>query len=153
MMLKNPRHEKFCQEYVRNGGNGAAAIRVAYPNRAKWADKAVWNKSSELLKRGDVQVRVEEIRKEVEDAEFDFTKAILGIYKDVLEDKEVTDYIEEADGRKKRRSMSKTEAIKGIRAMLGLDQAQRMEVTSKSADTRTREEKIADILRLQQSRQ
>lgn len=151
-MLRNPRHEKFCQEYVRNGGNGADAIRVAFPSRAKWADAAVWNKSSEMLKRGEVKVRIEEIRKEIEDEEFDFTKAILDIYKKTLKGEVVTDYIEEIGDKRKRRSMSKSEAIKGLRAMLGLDQAVKMEVTNKDKDTRTREEKIADIQRLQQSR-
>lgn len=152
-MLKNPRHEKFCQEYVRNRGNASAAYRVAFPKSEKWKDETLWSKASKLLKKDKVRARIEEIRKEIEDEEFDFTKAILDIYKKTLKGEVVTDYIEEIGDKRKRRSMSKSEAIKGIRAMLGLDHAQKMEITNKTTDTRTREEKIADIQRLQQSRQ
>ena len=42
------KQEKFCQEYVKNGGNASAAYRSAY-NASKMKDETVWVKASMLL--------------------------------------------------------------------------------------------------------
>ena len=33
--MLNPRHQKFVQEYIRNGGNGVAAAKTVYPNQSE----------------------------------------------------------------------------------------------------------------------
>ncbi len=32
--MLNPRHQKFVQEYIKNGGNGVAAAKSVYPNQS-----------------------------------------------------------------------------------------------------------------------
>lgn len=61
--LKNPRHETFCQEYLKRG-NASEAFRVAYPRSVKWKPETVNSHASNLLKNGKVSARVEELQKE-----------------------------------------------------------------------------------------
>lgn len=61
--LKNPRHETFCQEYLKTG-NASEAFRVAYPHSSKWKSKTVNERASNLLKTDKVQTRVEELQME-----------------------------------------------------------------------------------------
>ena len=51
------KQEKFVQEYILNGGNASAAYRAAY-NCSKWKDNVINVKASELLKNGNVMVRL-----------------------------------------------------------------------------------------------
>ena len=55
--LSNLKHEKFCQEYVKDGV-GSRAYRAVYGSDVGGADQA----ASRLLKRDDIQTRIEEIR-------------------------------------------------------------------------------------------
>ena len=59
--LKNPRHETFCQEYLKKG-NASEAFRVAYPHSSKWKPESVNGRASKLLAK--VQPRVDELQKE-----------------------------------------------------------------------------------------
>lgn len=153
-MLKNPRHETFCQEYVKNGGNAAEAYRIAYPRSVKWEDQSVWANASELLKNTKVLLRVEEIREELRKLYVDIDKEILEVYVKALRYGDVADFQETVDGKVKTRTMSRSEAAKGLREMLGLDKPKQTEckVAIDKKDNRTREEKIANIERLQKSR-
>ena len=58
--LSNLKHEKFCQEYVKDGV-GSRAYRAAYGSDVGGADQA----ASRLLKRDDIQARLTELRSEV----------------------------------------------------------------------------------------
>ena len=55
--LSNLKHEKFCQEDVKDGV-GSRAYRAVYGSDVGGADQA----ASRLLKRNDIQTRIEEIR-------------------------------------------------------------------------------------------
>ena len=58
--LKNPRHEGFAQGYAVSG-NATRAYLEAFGDSVKGAAQA----GARLLKRGDVQARIEEIKTEV----------------------------------------------------------------------------------------
>jgi hypothetical protein len=59
--LENQKHEKFCQVWHETG-NKSEAYRQSHPNSAKWKDVTVHNKASELSKRGEVSVRLEQLQ-------------------------------------------------------------------------------------------
>ena len=59
-----PKQEKFCQ-LVAEGNTYAESYRQAYPTSQKWKNEAVWVKSSELMSKGNVLVRVKEIQQEI----------------------------------------------------------------------------------------
>ena len=58
--LKNPRHESFAQEYAVSG-NATQSYLAAFGDSVKGAAQA----GARLLKRGDVQARIEETRGEI----------------------------------------------------------------------------------------
>lgn len=58
MSALKPEWEKFIREYVRNGGNGRAAYKAAYPNAS---DHTADARASALLKRDKVRIRYEEL--------------------------------------------------------------------------------------------
>ena len=53
--------EKFAQEYILTG-NASEAYRRAYPKSLKWKENAVVVAGSKLLAKGNVSVRVAELR-------------------------------------------------------------------------------------------
>ena len=55
-----PKQEKFCLAYIQTG-NASEAYRQAY-DAGKMSEKVIHNKASDLLKRGDIGVRLEELR-------------------------------------------------------------------------------------------
>lgn len=57
-MLDNPRWERFCQLYARDG-NASAAYRAAGYNPR--TDGAAWASASQLLRNPKVQARIEEL--------------------------------------------------------------------------------------------
>jgi len=57
------RQENFCQ-YVAQGKTYADAYRNSYPSSKKWKNEAVWVKSSELMTKGKVKVRIEELKRD-----------------------------------------------------------------------------------------
>ena len=71
MRLSNPRHEAFCQEYAACGNATEAAREVGY----EYEHAA--NQGYRLLRRPDIQARLEEIKSEVEawEAERDAERA------------------------------------------------------------------------------
>ena len=56
------KQEKFCQEYVKNGGNASAAYRAAY-NAEKMKPETINNRAFDLLKDGKITARVEDLQK------------------------------------------------------------------------------------------
>lgn len=60
----NPKHEKFCVEYIRNGRNATAAYKAAGYTKDGEAAKAC---ASRLLTDANVQSRLRELEKEFEE--------------------------------------------------------------------------------------
>ena len=60
------KQEAFCQAYIQNGGNASEAYRSAY-NAGKMKADVVNVKACELLKSGNVSVRVAELRAAIEE--------------------------------------------------------------------------------------
>lgn len=58
-----PKQEKFCQGIVK-GLSQADAYRDAY-NCKNSSDEVIWNEASKLMKRREVSIRIDELRKEV----------------------------------------------------------------------------------------
>lgn len=58
-----PRQEQFAMEFVATG-NAAEAYRRAYSRSRTWKENALYNRASELLKHGEVMVRVEQLRED-----------------------------------------------------------------------------------------
>jgi phage terminase small subunit len=56
------KQEKFCQEYIANGGNGTGAYRVAYDCR-KMKEETVNNNAYKLLKNNEITTRLQELQK------------------------------------------------------------------------------------------
>lgn len=53
------KHERFCQELMRNGGNLSDAYRAIYPNAG--SQQAVWSHATRLRGRSDVTERIAEL--------------------------------------------------------------------------------------------
>lgn len=64
MRLKNKNHERFCQEYVKNGKNGSRAYLTVY--RTKNEDTARVN-ASRLLTNTNIKARINELMDKIED--------------------------------------------------------------------------------------
>lgn len=62
--MMTPQREKFAQ-LVASGKSQAEAYRTAYPRSQKWKDAVVWNKGSELVRVGEVSVRIKELQAEI----------------------------------------------------------------------------------------
>ncbi len=58
------RQEDFCIEYLRNGGNGSDAYRVAY-NAKNMSSKTVNEKASRLLAQDKIRARIDKSRQNV----------------------------------------------------------------------------------------
>jgi phage terminase small subunit len=54
------KQEAFCQAYIETG-NASEAYRRAY-DCAKWTEKSIWEKASQMLKHVKVMPRIEELR-------------------------------------------------------------------------------------------
>lgn len=77
-----PQHELFLREYIKNGGNGAAAYRVVYPHIKPNCDRA---SAGRLMARSDIRNRYE-ILLERHMRRVDITiEKILGDYQDALD--------------------------------------------------------------------
>lgn len=66
-MPKEDRIEIFCQEIIK-GKSQRQAYYIAYPSSKKWKPETVDNKASKLHKCDEVLARLEELRKEAENA-------------------------------------------------------------------------------------
>lgn len=65
-MIK-PQEEKYLQGLMQ-GMNQHDAYLFAYPEKSHWKRKVIDNKASELLKRGEIQVRYAELQNEASEA-------------------------------------------------------------------------------------
>lgn len=61
------KQESFCHAYIENGGNASEAYRTAY-DAGKMGDSAIWNEASRTLQHPQVALRIQELRKAIEDA-------------------------------------------------------------------------------------
>lgn len=61
------KQEAFCYAYIENGGNASEAYRTAY-DAGTMGNSAIWNEASRLLQNPQVAIRVQELRKAIEDA-------------------------------------------------------------------------------------
>lgn len=59
-VLDSPQHEKFVQEYLKNGGNGRAAYKAVYPAVKK--DETADSSAARLLRYAKVQERMKELQ-------------------------------------------------------------------------------------------
>ncbi len=81
------KQERFCLEYVKCG-NASEAYRRAY-NAKKMKDETVNNKAYNLLKKGEIRTRVEELRKKAEDESIMSAKELMRFYSEVIKSDEV----------------------------------------------------------------
>ena len=54
--------EIFCIEAAKPNVTQSAAYKIAFPNSAKWKDRTVWQRASELMARPAVKAKVAEFR-------------------------------------------------------------------------------------------
>lgn len=62
MILENPCHEAFCQEYMINGFNATRAYMAVYPDTK---ETSAMSSASELLRNPKVSERIAELRAEM----------------------------------------------------------------------------------------
>lgn len=55
--------EKFCQEFVTNGGNASEAYRKSHKPKSM-KDKTIWEKASRIMAVGKVKTRIQELQLE-----------------------------------------------------------------------------------------
>lgn len=61
--MLRPKQERYVEELVK-GKSQRQAFRIAYPNSQKWKDATVDKRASELLKKGEVLGRYNELMEE-----------------------------------------------------------------------------------------
>lgn len=133
------KQENFCNYYIESG-NASEAYRRAYSCR-KMRDKQVWEESCKLLSNPKVAQRVKVIQEE-QKKKSDITKEeIIKLCTDIIRGENVTDYIEDLDGKKKVRTISKTWAIERVCKMFGLDEPTKIDLKSMLFDIDTGDEK------------
>jgi phage terminase small subunit len=79
MQLKNPKHERFCQEYIKDLNASAAAVRAGYS--ANGANAA----AARMLTIANIQERIAELQKIVADLNMLEAKWIVERYKKIVE--------------------------------------------------------------------
>lgn len=123
------KQENFCNYYVETG-NASEAYRRAY-SCAKMKDETVNRNAIQLLNYNKITTRVSELQAE-QKAKSDITKEeIIGLCVKVIRGELITDGVEDRDGRKSRRTISKTWAIDRICKMLGFDAPTKAEISGK----------------------
>lgn len=123
------KQEKFCNDYVETG-NASEAYRRAY-SCAKMKDETVNRNAIQLLNYNKITTRVAELQEE-QKAKSDITKEeIVRLCVKVIRGELITDGVEDRDGRKSRRTISKTWAIDRICKMLGFDAPTKAEISGK----------------------
>lgn len=65
-------------------GNAAEAYRRAYPRSRSWKENALYNRASELLKHGEVSVRVEQLREEARNRHEATIDTVVGEYNETI---------------------------------------------------------------------
>ena len=82
MMIVKPQEEKFLRG-IMQGMNQYEAYLYAYPEKSHWKRNAIDNRASELLKRGELQVRLAEMQTEAGEANAITRDFILTRLKDI----------------------------------------------------------------------
>nr|DAE61773.1 MAG TPA: Terminase small subunit [Caudoviricetes sp.] len=124
-----PKQEKFCNAYIETG-NASEAYRLAYSCQ-NMKSETVNRMAFELVNNRKIAARVAELQAELK-AKSDVTKEeIIKLCADVLRGENITDYMEERDGKRSERTIPKTWAIERLCKMLGFDNPTKTEVTGK----------------------
>lgn len=110
MKLK-PQEEKYLQGLMQ-GMSQHDAYLYAYPEKAHWKRKVIDNKASELLKRGELQVRYSELQAEASNANAITRDFILSRLKDIATAPVDPDKIRPAD---------QVRALEMMAKILGID--------------------------------
>lgn len=110
MKLK-PKEEKYLSGLMQ-GMSQYEAYLYAYPEKAHWKRTAIDNKASEMLKRGELQVRYAELQREASEANAITRDFILSRLKDIATAPVDTDKIRPAD---------QVRALELMAKILGLD--------------------------------
>lgn len=76
-----PQEEKYLQGLMQ-GMSQREAFLFAYPERRHWKPNVIDTKASEMLKRGEIKVRYDELKKEASDANAINRDSILSRLKD-----------------------------------------------------------------------
>lgn len=143
-MKLSVKQENFCNYYI-ECGNASEAYRRAYSCKG-WKDKSVWEKASSLLSDVKVQSRVAELQDELK-KKSDITKEeILKICAGIVRGDIVEDVVENRDGKKTTRSVSKTWAVERLCKMLGFDSPQDVNVNMISLMTKEEAKRIIEDL-------
>lgn len=143
-MKLSVKQEIFCNYYI-ECGNASEAYRRAYSCKG-WKDKSVWEKASSLLSDVKVQSRVAELQDELK-KKSDITKEeILKICAGIVRGDIVEDVVENRDGKKTTRSVSKTWAVERLCKMLGFDSPQDVNVNMISPMTKEEAKRIIEDL-------
>lgn len=155
------KQERFCIEYVDNGGNASEAYRIAY-DTTNMQPSTIWVKASEQLRKDKVRVRIESIKQEraqrAQRGRDIINNALLDIVETTTDDLYYTDpktgkmrtrspqqlskrarnavkRMTNDNGRVSYELHGKVEAIKAYAAINGLNAAQEVNVNSRSAVT------------------
>lgn len=97
-VLKNPRHEAYVQALI-TGMSQRQAYITAYPHAAKWKEDSVDNKAYNVLKRGEVWARYNELQHELANAAVmtaEYKRNLLKSFAD-NEDNSITDRLKAID--------------------------------------------------------
>lgn len=144
------KQEKFCLKYL-ECGNASEAYRHAY-SCANMKPETVNNKACDLLKKGEIRVRVDELQEEAK-RKSDITKEeILGLCVKVIRGEDIIDVKRKTSDTVSAQTISKTWAIERVCKMLGFEAPTQSEVTGKvSVEQMTDEERKERITRIYES--
>lgn len=119
MKTLTPKQEQFCNYYIETN-NASEAYRRAY-NAGKMKDKQIWEEACKLKSKPNVSQRIADLQKDIREKS-DVTKdEIIKFCTDVIRGVDKTDYLEDRNGRRTARTVSKTWAIERLSKMLGFD--------------------------------
>lgn len=119
MKTLTPKQEQFCNYYIETN-NASEAYRRAY-NAGKMKDKQIWEEACKLKSKPNVAQRIADLQKDIREKS-DVTKdEIIKFCTDVIRGVDKTDYLEDRNGRRTARTVSKTWAIERLSKMLGFD--------------------------------
>jgi hypothetical protein len=112
-MLLTPKQEAFAQGLA-SGLSQSEAYRVAYPKAQSWKDATVWRKASLMAGNGDVQARVDQLRREVAKLNLWTREDSVRVLRDV------------ADSEK---GSERVQAVKELNAMHGFNEPLKLDVS------------------------
>lgn len=137
MSKLTPKQEKFCNLYIETG-NASEAYRGSY-DCSNTKDNVVWVKASELLAKGNVLVRVNELKEATQEKHAITREDIINMYLEIVSDSNDTmtlARLEAASKEEKSRfyrmaaittNGDKLRALESLRKMLGYDKPEKIE--------------------------